>query len=278
MVMALSASMASAESSWVGPNGESLPFADFNEAIDFLRTAEVIQTEKIGEGINNPLKVLLEKDGVTAHAIFRDVRVSERQAVFRDEIVNNFRDDAIFEVAAFELASMIGIESVPPTVPRRVKGKRGSLQLWIESAMSEKKRLQEGKAVADMALWRRQNETLLLFDNLIANDDRNLGNILHDPAGKVWFIDHTRAFRTRKEILEANRIQRCDRVIWEKLLELTRKDLDEKLDEFLTRWQITSILERRDLLVVHLQKRIDRWGEDRVLVDAAPSPKSLGPS
>jgi len=34
-----------------------------------------------------------------------------------------------------------------------------------------------------------------LFDQLIYNTDRNLGNLLIDKSWRLWMIDHTRAFK-----------------------------------------------------------------------------------
>ena len=38
-----------------------------------------------------------------------------------------------------------------------------------------------------------------LFDQLIYNTDRNLGNLLIDKDWRLWMIDHTRAFKTFTE-------------------------------------------------------------------------------
>ncbi len=50
--------------SWIGPDGEQLSFRSNEEIEEFLRTAEIVSRKRVGEGINNPLKVLLEKDGI----------------------------------------------------------------------------------------------------------------------------------------------------------------------------------------------------------------------
>ena len=38
-----------------------------------------------------------------------------------------------------------------------------------------------------------------LFDQLITNVDRNLGNLLIDKNWTVWMIDHSSAFRLRQD-------------------------------------------------------------------------------
>ena len=39
-----------------------------------------------------------------------------------------------------------------------------------------------------------------VFDELIANTDRNLGNMLIDRQWKLWLIDHSRAFRLHETL------------------------------------------------------------------------------
>ena len=47
----------------IDPEGKPLPFQTDQEVEVFLQTAEVISSERIGEGITNPRKVLLKKRG-----------------------------------------------------------------------------------------------------------------------------------------------------------------------------------------------------------------------
>lgn len=44
------------------------------------------------------------------------------------------------------------------------------------------------------ASWNIQLVRAKMFDNLIGNDDPNLGNWLVDPAWNLILIDHSRAF------------------------------------------------------------------------------------
>ena len=115
--------------SWLGPDGKPLSFQSNVEVEEFLRTAEIISIERIGEGLNNFLKVLLEKDGIRMHAIFRDVHVERSQMPLSDgKISFFFRDDAIFECAAYELAKLLGLDTVPPVVERKIQRTEGNLQ------------------------------------------------------------------------------------------------------------------------------------------------------
>src|SRR4030095_4856652 len=104
---------------WTGPEGEPLPSRGPEKLEDFLRTAEVKKSETIESGINRPLKVTLERDGVEAHAGFRTVSGDQHnQGGPGGKFYRNFRDSYQFECAAYELARTLGIERVPPAIPR----------------------------------------------------------------------------------------------------------------------------------------------------------------
>ena len=62
--------------------------------------------------------------------------------------------------------------------------------------MDEKERQKQKVTPPDKVPWNAQLHILRVFDELIANTDRNQGNMLIDSRWKLWLIDHSRAFRT----------------------------------------------------------------------------------
>ncbi len=256
--------------SWLGPDGEQLPFRSNEEIEEFLQTADIVSRKRVGEGINNPLKVLLEKDGIQMYAIFRDVHVERRQMPLSDgKISFFFRDDAVFECAAYELAKLLGLDIVPPAVGRKIQGKKGTLQAWVENVTTEKALRKETDVPPSGGInrwrWIMQRQNIYIFDNLIYNEDRNLGNILIEPDWKLWMIDHTRAFRRWKQLLNPDQIRFAERSLWEKLQALDETVVRAKLKDFLKPVEINGLIERKGLLVDHIQKLIDERGEKDVL-------------
>jgi len=256
--------------SWQGPNDESLPFRNNEEIEEFLRTAEIVSRKRVGEGINNPLKVLLEKDGIQMYAVFRDVRIESNKKEMTDGTIKYFfRDDARFECAAYELSKLLGLDTVPPAVERQIQGKKGTLQAWVENAATERALRKETDVPPSGGLkrwrWIMQRQNIYIFDNLIYNEDRNLGNILIEPNWKLWMIDHTRAFRRWKELLNPDQIRFAERILWEKLQALDETVVRAKLKDFLKPVEIDGLIERKGLLVDHIQKLIDERGEKAVL-------------
>jgi len=256
--------------SWQGPNGESLPFRNNEEIEEFLRTAKVVSQKRVGEGITNPLKVLLEKDGVQMHAVFRDVRVESNQKKMNDGTTKYFfRDDARFECAAYELSKLLGLNTVPPAVERKIREKKGTLQAWVENVTTERALRKETDVPPTGGInrwrWIMQRQNIYIFDNLIYNEDRNLGNILIEPDWNLWMIDHTRAFRRWKALMNPEQVQFAERSLWEKLQALDETVVRAELKDFLKPVEINGLIERKGLLVAHIQKLIDERGEKDVL-------------
>jgi hypothetical protein len=251
---------------WEGPDGRPLPFKVPEEILKFLRTAAELERNSIGEGITGGNRLLLEKDGIRMYAIFRDVKVDKRIMELADGTTAiNFRDDAIFECAAFELSRLLGLYIVPPAVKRGMKGKAGTLQAWVPGTMMEKERVEKGTDPPDMWRWLMQRQVMQIFDNLIYNEDRNVGNILITKDWLLVLIDHTRAFRNYEKLMSPDSIRYCDRNLLENLKSLNLQMLQEHLGEYLRDTQIRALLKRRDLLVEHVDRLVQEHGSGDVL-------------
>lgn len=261
----------------LGPDGTTLRFAGDEELLDFLRTATVVASEEIGMGRSGALKIRLEKDGQQANAAFRTVdERSGRVTTLSGQTYRNFRDSYRFECAAYELSRILGFDNVPACVLRAIDGKEGSVQIWVERAMTEGGRVDAGLPAPGGVRWFQQTQLMYLFDALLFNFDRNSGNVLIDERGKIWFIDHTRSFSMENDVEKIDRILVSDRSVWEKLKSLDEAMLTERIGPYLVpsdmERQIGSLLERKDKLVKHLEKAIAEKGEAQVLFVMMPLP------
>jgi hypothetical protein len=262
-----SASTRGFERNWLGPDGKPLPFKNDAEILEFLRTAEVVSMKTLSTGVTKPEKVLLEKDGIRMHAVFRDVDIFKRKWKSRDGIKVNFRDSCLFEIAAYELGLLLGLDAIPPVIERKIKGKNGSLQAWVEEAMTEKSRKKDNISPPGPRFWMLQYQIMYLFDNLIYNDDRNTGNILIDKDWVLWLIDHTRAFRPVAEFRNASAIILCERTIWENLKNLEDSVIEERLGDYLDTYEMKTLLERKQKMIAHVEELFVNRGVDSVLFD-----------
>jgi hypothetical protein len=143
--------------------------------------------------------------------------------------------------------------------------------MWLEGTMPEVELVeQEALKPPDEARWRRQKQVMRAFDCLIANTDRNQGNLLIDSEWNIWLIDHTRSFRRTTRLLDVDRLGSCERRLWTALNELDEETLTQRLDPYLERLEITNLLRRRLHLIRHFEQLIERNGEEAVLFDLPP--------
>lgn len=185
LVCAPAAAQPPSRHQWLGADGEPLPFADDAALVEFLRTADVVDEEPIGTGINQSVLVTLERDGVRAHTIFREVDHRERNATINRVTYQMFADSYKFEPAAYEISKLIGLPIVPPATFRDIRGRNGSLQIGLEDAIDEDG---PGFQPPSPLAWSEQISDMYFFDNLIYNIDRNPDNILVTPDYHLWLI------------------------------------------------------------------------------------------
>lgn len=245
---------------WMGPEGP-LPFQTNDEIVAFLKDAEVVGEKELSSGTTKPWRLDLEKDGVHARAIFRTVD-SELGRDFR-KVEDHFRH----EVAAFEVSRLLGLDLVPPATLRTWRGDKGSIQLWVEHARSETDRIKANISHGDRERVETLKERMHVFDALIYNFDRNTGNLLFDLGGRLWLVDHTRAFKAEGKLPEDFDLERCERNLWIALRDLDKKDLKQATRSYLGPFQSAALIERLDALRAHYSQLIERRGEEAVLWD-----------
>ena len=252
---------------WLGPDGTPLPFGSPEELAAFLREARVVEVSKKRlKGITQPRKVLIERDGVRANAVFRSVNAVYDNSKWDDgRFTTYIRDSYQNEIAAYELSLLLGLDTVPPTVPWKLRREKGSLQLWIEKAEPGYNPLKEARQPPDMQRWILERVKMRLFDILIENVDRNVGNMLVDSTGKVWWIDHTRAFGRKRDLEDADRITQCERQLFEGLKAADPRTIAERLSAYVQPREIEALLERRRRLIALIEERIAADGEEAVL-------------
>jgi hypothetical protein len=253
-------------STWVDVDGAPLPFGSDAEISEFLRTARVVDSEKIGIGTLDNRRLTLEADGVQVHAVFRTVdETHERQRLSDGSYYQRLRDYAGCEIVAYQLSLLLAMDNVPLAVPRRINGEHGSMQIWLANAMMEEERVDKGLRSPDAIGWSRQMQEVLLFDELIANVDRNPGNLLIDANWRVWLIDHTRAFQQADKLRNPEKIRMVRRAFWEAMQALDPEQVRAVSADEIDGRVINALFERRDLLVAHLQGLIDERGEGAVI-------------
>jgi hypothetical protein len=242
------------------------------EQENFLRSARILKTKTINTGITGSIRATLS-DGTLTHDAHIQ-KIDERKSLFQTDRGTevNFRDSYAFNVAAYRLARLIGVDMVPPSVTRSVNGQMCSVTWWVDDTlMTEKDRYFKKIDAPDADRWNRQMFVVRVFDQLIYNTDRNLGNLVIDKNWDLWMIDHTRAFRMHKQLKSPENLVRCDRKLIELLRALDRQSLDLELKGLLTDPEISAVLARRDLIVKFFDEKVAKASAGSVLYDYLPA-------
>jgi hypothetical protein len=221
----------------------------------FLRDAKVVKTKSVGKGVTGTLRATMTDGTLTHDAQIQQVEEKKTQFEAAGAAEFNFEDSWRFNVAAYRVDRLIGLQMVPVTVSRKWKSAPAAFTWWIDDVMmDEGKRLKDKTQPPDSGLWNEQMQMVRVFDQLIYNVDRNMGNLLIGKTWRVWAIDHTRAFRTQNTLKTPANVTRCDRQVVERLKQLNKDGLKKSIGEFVTEYQINGLLARRDKIVEIFEK------------------------
>ena len=238
---------------------------------EFLKASKIISSSKDfseSEAVTEPWTLVLEKDGVTRRALWKNP-----EGRFKGHL-----DSWRCEIAAYRLDRLLGLNMVSPTVEKRFQGNKGSCQLMLENVIMLRTKQEEKIKPPSYRIDPLNRATYLqrAWDNLIANVDRNIGDILFTDDWRMILIDHSRAFRSSKKYTKtlifdekykggAKLMKKLPKAFVEKLKSLNFKLIRDAVGEYLTEKEIEVVLMRRDLLISWLDKRIKELGEGQVL-------------
>jgi hypothetical protein len=234
---------------------------------EFLLTAKIVGAKQASKGITGTVRLTLSDGKLTHDASYQGIdeyKTSKQMASGRTEL--NFADSYKYNIAAYTLAEMLGIEDMLPVyVERKYKGNPGSLSWWLPVKMDEADRVKQKVAVPDSDAWNNQMYRVRVFDQLVYDTDPNLTNVLIGEDWRIWRIDFSRAFRTSKDLKDSNDLVRCDRHLLERLRTLDGNQLAEKTKRYLTKDAVKAVMARRDKIVARFEQLISEKGEAAVL-------------
>lgn len=239
----------------------------------FLRTAEIVRFEEIGEGVTKPYKLFLRQDGLELAAAWKNPRGMQ----------GGYLEGWQYEIAAYRLDKLLGLNMVPPAVEREFQGKPGALVLWVKNRFSLLGMIEQGvsfPAEASGAIEKMKWLTRA-WDSLIANEDRTQQNILYTDDWRTIIFDHSRAFRcggefSKRLMFGRNGIKmssqgtpflfrRLPRWFIDGVRGLTFETIREAVGSTLTDREIKAIIARRAILLEEIAQMIEEQGEEAVL-------------
>jgi len=234
----------------------------------FLKTAEIVRYKEIGEGVTKPFKIYLKNKELEYAGCWKNPK----------GLKQGYLEGWQYEIAAYEMDKLLGLNMIPPTVEREFQGKKGSLQFWVTSEMSDLERMDKGIGIpkSHLTSWNKQKYLTRAFDCLIGNEDRTQQNIRYTIDWRTILIDHSRSFRSSRKFVR-NLVYGKNGIKGKKLFrQLPRKFVD-KIDSlnfesislavgsYLTDKEIKAVLKRKELLLKEINEMIEEKGEGNVL-------------
>jgi len=233
---------------------------------EILLKGRVTGMKQLPEGVTLPKKATLEYNGEKHYGVWKTIDEGPVPSKELDRGVEvQFQDSWRTEVAAYELDKLLGFGMVPATVERVIDGQHGSMQFFVDSVMTEEERLKKKMNPPNLVDWNQQVAKIRLWDNLIYNTDRNLGNLLVTSDWKIRVIDHSRTFRPFDQLKDPKLLTIFSRTMLAKIETLNEPMLKEHLGKYLTPIQIQGLIKRRDAILSLSKKLVDEKGAGAVL-------------
>jgi hypothetical protein len=237
---------------------------------EFLLNAEIVKAEEVGHGVTKPLRLYLKSDGKEDCGCWKNPQGK----------MQGFLEGWQYEIASYRMDKLLDLNLIPPTVERVYKGKKGSLQYWIETEYSYLD-VVENKIPIPVKMIQNFEKIKYItraFDSLIANEDRTQQNMRFTPDWRIILIDHSRSFRSSKKytrqlmfgkngIMGDKPFRQLPRSFVEKLKILSFENIKNAVGPYLKDAEINSILKRRDLILNEIDEMIKEQGEANVLYD-----------
>lgn len=223
-----------------------------------LREAKIdkIEKDRLG-GRTGPWLVTLEAGAVKQRAVFRHVDRPRPSPT---------PDSYKYDIAAYELTKLLGIELIPPVVERKIEGRPGSLQVYLENCIREKDRKRKKRVPPDPPAFFNAIAAVRVFENLTSDECQDTDDLyVHTEDWRVCRVDFSEAFAPSPELLAGCEITVCSRALYDGLLNLDEETLKRALGRYLSEEELAALRLRKNLILEKIKALIADKGEDAVL-------------
>lgn len=228
----------------------SLVWAGHEDEIEkFMVDGKIEKMEAVPIGVTKPQRAVLEPGGPVARFAWKQLTPGYSKG---------YMESYKAEIAAYKFDRMLGLHMVPPIVERTIDSKKGAAVFWIDNTKSWSV---THPPQGPEPKWSIQLTRMKMFDLLIANIDRNQGNLIYDDDWHLFLIDHSRAFIDKKDLKNMAPMGRVDRQLWAKMEALTLDQLNQGLGNWVGDKEKKALLLRRDKMAEQIKQMVAKRGQ-----------------
>ena len=241
------------------------PLSD-EEQEQFLLQAKIVKKKGTKVGSTGTSRLTLRQGDFTHEAHLQTIDVFKHSFQTASGMELNFRDSYKFNIAAYRLDRLVNLNMVPVSVERKVNRKSGSVAWWVDDIqMLELERYKKKIPAPNRADWNDQMYNARVFNELVFNNDPNLGNFVITNDWKLRMIDFSRAFRTHDKLRNPKNLTRIDQRVYDGLRSLTREKVEGALGSLLRKSEVDGLLARKDRILELFDAKIAEKGEALVI-------------
>jgi hypothetical protein len=240
-----------------GPQAEEGPKAA-DEIEHYLAVATPVFVMQAG-GRTEPWRVRLDYKGVKRWAQFKYINRPRPEPL---------ADSYKYELASYKLDKYLGLGLIPPVVERIINNFPGSLQIFVEDAVSEQVRKSQDIKLGDPKVFERTMADLKVFVNLVSDTwggERDRDILIQRTTGKVYAVGFSRAFVPRQEAIPGCEILTCSRSLYGKLLNWDNDKVKALVAPYLNGEEIHALQARVVSILRTIKKLVETRGEGAVL-------------
>jgi len=209
---------------------------------DYLRKAAVGTIVRGAQrGRTEPWTIILDDGRVVKRSVFK--YVDRRRP-------SPLPDSYIYEIAAYELSKLLGLDIVPAVVERQIDETKGSLQVFVESSVTEAARRRNGPEPPEPLKFGEALETIRIFALLVNDACENLEDTLVETGTwRVFRVDFSEAFGPSPELQPDCSPTSCPDGLCRRLMDLDDRVIAQKLAPYLNKDEIEALIRRKGRLI-----------------------------
>ena len=103
----------------------------------FLKEADVVSTKSTKKGVTDSLRATLSDGKLTHDAHIQNIDETKREFRTNQGVEFDFRDSWTFNVAAYKIDRLIGLNMVPPSISRTHRSTPAAFTWWIDDVLMD---------------------------------------------------------------------------------------------------------------------------------------------